>query len=379
MAVRYIQVQPISDLFAPAVRAFGNIAIIGDATAGPTNTPTIFTNPDDAKKAFSNATNSPQSALYNAIAMAFQQTPGPTVVYGVRTAAGPDWATALTAVSALDVQIVVLANTPLTTATAAAAAGANPAGAIVQLADHVTTVSNTGEDGKERIGVAMLAKGATDTSIVVGDLASERMVYIAHKSDEDAAAAVAGTIAGYEPHISLLLKPVNITTDLFTPAEIATINGVESFGDPPKGQGVNWLTSPVLIPGRGIYMGEGYTGNPGGGKKFIDIVRTIDDVSFRLKARLIHSIGTLRISRSGLRSLVAQMEAVLDPLVRNEVIESYEVVIPVLTLLDKDPSTLTDAQVQEIHDAQAQRLVQVLVAVVYAGAIHRLAITLKFE
>lgn len=125
-------------------------------------------------------------------------------------------------------------------------------------------------------------------------------------------------------------------------------------------------------------MGEGYTGNPAG-KKFIDVVRTIDDVSFRLKARLINSIGTLRISRSGLRSLIAQMEAVLDPLVSNEVIESYEVIIPVLILLDKDPSTLTDAQLQEIHDTQAQRLVQVLIAVVYAGAIHRLAITLKFE
>ena len=378
MAVRYIQVQPKSDLFAPATRAFGNIAIVGEATNGPINTPVLFTNSDDAKTAFSNATDTSPSALYEAIALAFLQTPGPTVVYGVRTGVGPDWATALTAVSALDVQIVALANTALTTTTGGVAAGSNPAGAIVQLADHVTTVSNTGEDGKERIGVAMLAASATDTTIVTGDLANERMVYIAHKSTEDAAAAVAGVIAGYEPSISLLLKPVNITTDLFTPAEIATINGVESFGDPPKGQGVNWLTSPVLLPGRGIYMGEGYTGNPAG-KKFIDVVRTIDDVSFRLKARLINSIGTLRISRSGLRSLIAQMEAVLDPLVSNEVIESYEVIIPVLILLDKDPSTLTDAQLQEIHDTQAQRLVQVLIAVVYAGAIHRLAITLKFE
>ena len=40
-------------------------------------------------------------------------------------------------------------------------------------------------------------------------------------------------------------------------------------------------------------MGEGYTGNPGG-KKYIDIVRTIDDVSFRLKAQLIKSIGAIR-------------------------------------------------------------------------------------
>jgi hypothetical protein len=204
------------------------------------------------------------------------------------------------------------------------------------------------------------------------------MVYIAHKSDQDAAAAVAGTIAGYPPHVSLLLKPVNITTGLFTSAEIQTLNGTETFSSGPAGLGVNWLTDPSLIPGRGIYMGEGYTGAPGG-KKYIDIVRTIDDISFRLKARLINSIGALRISRSGLRALIAQMEAELTPLVRSEVIEDFEIVIPILALLDKSPDALTDAELTQINNAQSNRVVEVLVAVDYAGAIHRLAVTLKFE
>src|SRR2546428_8440468 len=128
-------------------------------------------------------------------------------------------------------------------------------GAIFKLSNNVTAISS--EDGKERIGVAMLPKGVTDVSTIIGN---ERMVYIAHKSDQDAAAAVAGTIAGYQPYVSLLLKQVNISMPtLFTPAEILTINGSESFGSPPAGKGVNWLTSPSLIPGRGIYMGEGYT------------------------------------------------------------------------------------------------------------------------
>ena len=372
MAVRYIQVKPISELFSPAVRAFGNIAIVGNAPVGPTNTPWLFTNPDDAKAQFAPSdVTLPKGDLYNAIERAFLQTPGPSVVYGVRTAATPDWAASLATLNTLDVQLVVLANTPLSTT--------NATGAIAELVKHVTGVSNTGEDGRERMGVAMLEKGSKNAALVAGALADERMVYIAHNSDQDAAAAVAGTIAGYESHISLLLKPVHIDSNPFTPAEIDTINGTENFGDPPKGQGVNWLTSPVLIPGGGVYMGEGYTGNPGGGKKFIDIVRTIDDVSFRLKARLINAIGNLRISRSGLRSLIAQMEAVLNPLVSNEVIESYEFVLPLLALLDKNPDSLTPAQIQQIQDAQAQRLVQVLVAVEYAGAIHRLAITLKFE
>ncbi|CCK24490.1 hypothetical protein BN159_0111 [Streptomyces davaonensis JCM 4913] len=477
MTVRYIRVNPVVDLFAPAVRAFGNIAVVGqvlpvtapaaptaaaatgtglgigkyryavtmvtdqgesevgaeatvDTTAGnqvvkltaiPTggagtntvarrlyrtvvngaagsgrllatiednsttvftdttadarlgdeppiaraNTPIAFTDPVEARR------RAPGD-LGEAIALAFAQSPGPTLVHGVRTAAGPDWASALNAVAPLDAQLIVLANTALDATT-----GAATGGAIVQLANHVSSVSNTGGDGKERMGVAMLAKGATATGVVTGALANERMVYIAHKSDQDAAAAVAGVIAGYEPHISMLLKPVNITSKEFTPSEIAAINGTETFASGPAGNGVNWLVNPELIPGQGTYLGEGYTGNPGG-KKYIDIVRTIDDVSFRLKAQLIKTIGNLRMSRSGLRALEAQMEAVLQPLMQSEVIEDFEITTPLKVLLDKDPNTLTEAELRLINDAQAQRVIEVLVSVDYAGAIHRLSLTLKF-
>jgi len=386
MAVRYIRVNPVADLFAPAVRAFGNIAIVGVASAGTANAPILFTNPADAEDQLRDATNKQAAAdhikdpehkppvfdLASSIRMAFNQSPGPSLVYGIpvdSSQGGPNWDAALKAVDTLDVQFVMLANSPLTAANSAA---------LGTLADHVKSVSNTGGDGMERMGVVMLAKGKTDATVLTGNLADERMVYIAHKSDEDAAAAVAGTIAGYEPHISLLLKPVSITTDPFSSAEIETINGSETFDSGPAGKGINWLVDPVLIPGRGIYMGEGYTGNPGG-KKYIDIVRTIDDVSFQLKAQLIKTVGNLRISRSGLRALTGQMEAVLEPLVRAEVIEGYDIVIPILTLLDKDPNILTPAELNQINNAQSQRVVEVLVAVDYAGAIHRLAITLKFE
>jgi len=277
----------------------------------------------------------------------------------------------------LNVQFVFLADTPLTATTVAAATAGNPGGVHFQLSSHVTSISK--EDGKERMAVAMLPKDSTDISNIIKN---ERMVYIAHRSVQDAAAAVAGTIAGYQPYVSLLLKPVTIQMpDLFSPADIINLNNSEDFGQPPQGKGVNWLTSPALLPGGGIYMGEGYTGNNDLtlGKKFIDIVRTIDDVSFNLKARLISSIGVLRISRSGLRSLVAQMEAVLDPYVRNGILDSYDVVIPLLILLDKDPNTLTPSEILQIQNAEAQRLVEVLVAVKYNAQIHRLAITLTFE
>ena len=375
MTVRYIQVNPVVNLFAPALRAFGNIAIVGKVgvagepspTNPPLHTPVVFTDPASAR-------DQVPGELGEAIALAFAQSPGPVLIHGVRVdSTAPDWAAGLNAVSTLDVQLVALANTPLN------AGNAGPTAAIGRLLDHVTSVSNTGGDGKERMGVVMLEKGATAVdTLVTGALANDRMVYIAHKSTQDAAAAVTGAIAGQQPHISLLLKQVNITSPSFTPAEIEAINGTETDTSGPRGKGVNWLTSPSLIPGQAVYLGEGYTGNPGG-KKFIDVVRTVDDVTFRLKARLIKTIGNVRISRSGLRALIAQMEAVLEPLVRNEVIEGFEIIVPVLTLLDRDPATLTPGELQQIRDAQDQRVVEVMTAVDYAGAIHRLAITLKFE
>jgi hypothetical protein len=379
VAVRYIRVNPIADLFSPVIRATGNIAIIGEASAG-NNAPVQVASPSDAAAKFGPVAD---SGLTRSIQLAFGQAPGPSQVWGVRSGANLD--DVLTAIENLDVQFVVLANTPLNATSGAAG------GAIAKLRDHVVNVSSSGGEGKERMGVAMLAKGATDPKVVSGALADDRMIYVAHKArqlkvkenpdvlvDQDAAAAVAGTIAGYEPHISMLLKKVALDIDPFTSTEIDTINGSETFSSGPGGNGVNWLTSPALLGGAGTYLGEGYSGDKSG-KKYIDVQRTIDDCSFKLKARLIRSVGNLRISRSGLRSQVVQMEAVLDPMVAGGVIEGYQITIPVLDLLDADPSALTASQLQQIQNAQTDRVVEVLIAVDYAGAIHRIAITLKFE
>jgi hypothetical protein len=188
VAVKYIRVNPVAELFSPVIRPTGNIAIIGAASAGTNNAPGQVVSPSEAATTFGTPAT---SDLTRALQLAFQQTPGPAQVWGIKSDADP--AAALTAAEGLDVQFVVLANTPLDTTTGAAS------GAVSKLAAHVVSVSNTAGDGKERMGVAMLAKGATDTSVVSGSLANDRMVYVAHKSDEDAAAAVAATIAGYDP------------------------------------------------------------------------------------------------------------------------------------------------------------------------------------
>jgi hypothetical protein len=306
-----------------------------------------------------------QGDLGNAVREVFSQSPGPSLVWAVQTdtADGADAVkNALAVVGKLDVQIVVVANTPLSTANKTALQG---------LVDHVQTVSSTGGDGKERIGVVMLSKGAAPPAGADDlSLSAPRVVFVAHKSDGDAAAAVAGTIAGYTPSTSLLLKPVNLAmADTFTDDEILAFDTAR----------IDWLTRPTLLPGGGLYMGEGYIRGDPKLSPYIDIIRTIDDVSFRLKAQLIQSIGVLRITRPGLRTLSAQMAAVLEPLKQGEVIDAYDIFMPLLVLLDKDPSTLLPVEAQEVKNARDSRTVEAIVAVTYAGAIHRLNITLKFQ
>jgi hypothetical protein len=353
VAVKYVRVNPITDTFSPVIRPTGNIAIIGAATTGTDNAPVRVAKPSNAEAVFGAAAG---SALTRALQLAFQQAPGPAQVWGVKAPADPT--AALAAIEDLDVQFVVIANTVLNSTTGAAG------GAIGKLVAHVNSVSGSG-DGRERMAVVMLPKSATSVADITGDLVSDRAVYIAHKSDQDAAAAVAGTIAGYPVHTSMLLKQVSIASAPFTSAETDALDGV------------NWLTTPALTPGGGVYLGEGYTGGRNG-RRYIDLVRTVDDIAFQLKARLIRSVGALRISRSGLRSLVVQMEAVLDPLVAAGVIEGHQIMMPILDLLDADPATLTASQLQRISNAQDSRVVEVTAVVDYAGAVHRIAINLKF-
>ncbi len=139
------------------------------------------------------------------------------------------------------------------------------------------------------------------------------------------------------------------------------------------------ITHAAADGGSPSRLGEGYTADPSQNKKYIDVVRTIDSINFLIKAELIQAIGNFRVSRSGLRGIVTLVEAVLGPQVATEVIEDFSVYIPLLVLLDKDPTTLSAAELTEIQLAQANRSVDMVVTVVYAGAIHRLHIGLVFQ
>ncbi len=71
------------------------------------------------------------------------------------------------------------------------------------------------------------------------------------------------------------------------------------------------------------------------------------------------------------------MEAVLDPLVADQVIESYTITVPILVMLDKPEADRTRLERDQINAAQSDRLVTVITDVDYAGAIHRLSVSLN--
>ncbi|WP_051804859.1 hypothetical protein [Streptomyces griseus] len=438
MPFNYVTVKASSELFAPATRSFGDILVIGKGAIGGTaSAAQDFMSPGAAEKAYpkgrtkladkadaatrtafaaaefpvgtevaigkddeaevrtvtaatdvtggkstwtldrdlekAHAAGDPVvglglSDLAASIALAFRQTPPPTRVWGLEVAfESPVWSTAFTAAEDVPAQIVVLANTPLNEA------ANNTTHPVESLADHVIKVSNTGGDGSERIGVAMLDPALTQAKQVAlnkGSIHDNRMVLVAHKSDEDAAAAVAGVIAGHEPHVSLLLKPLSIEMpQLFTAEEI------QKYYD----NSINWVTSPVLLPGHGLYLGEGLTASPSGNKKYIDIVRTLDDIGFRVKAALIEAVGDVRIDRPGLRTVVTLVQSVLSPLVSRGVIESYVIHIPLLVLLERDRATLGPEEIEQIGAGRSGRNVDMEVSVVYAGVIHQIAVKLVLK
>jgi len=127
-------------------------------------------------------------------------------------------------------------------------------------------------------------------------------------------------------------------------------------------------------------MGEGFTADGTGQRLYVDIVRTIDDIAFRLKAALTSPqvIGTLRINRPGLRVLVSIVRATLKARVAAGEIDDFDVDIPIQALTEADPSTLTADQQQQLQQVQNSRELAFNISVTYSGAIHQLVVSLKF-
>lgn len=201
---------------------------------------------------------------------------------------------------------------------------------------------------------------------------SSRMVVIAARgSTGDAATAAMSAIAGFDPQVSVVLKKVRgfamPVESQYSPSEI---KGLSEAGIIP-------IIDPALIVGESLHFAEGRCFTTDASLLYVDIVRVLDDIDFRLKAGLIGAVGDARITKSGMTMLKTRVEGILGPLQRSGVIVNFNIELPVLNILSLPESTWTATDLAIVQTARANRMVDLFVTVTYGPAVHRLKVTLS--
>jgi hypothetical protein len=383
-AFPFIEVRIDTSALQPvAQRSPGVIAVVGKTPAGAdggtaaVNKPFVVDSPAQAASLFAKVNPDGTvsgTTLYDSLRLALLQDPKPSKVYGVRVDAD-NYAAALASLEAVDdVTFVSLANE---VNAGAAAGGGNPATNLMALKEHVEKMS---AEGQKRIGVAMVNPATEKTNDYVDVVKTpvnplkssvSRMVMIAARgADGDAATASMAAIAGHAPHISVVLKKVRGLTmpkeKQYSPSEIKGLSESEMIP----------IIDPTLIPGESLHFAEGRCFTTDSSLLYIDIVRTLDDIEFRLKAGLIGMVGDARITKSGLTQVATRVEGILGPLKRRAVITDFTIDIPVLSILSIPESARTPTDVAEVVTARANRIVDMYLTVTYGPAVHRLKVTL---
>jgi len=367
-----------SQLVPAAQRSPGVVAIVG-STAGdgtaPVNVPIVVDTPADAAQ-FAKITAGvvAPNALYSSLLIAMLQDPRPAKIYAVKIN-GTDFDSGLAALDAADdVAFVSLA-------------GVTDPATLAKLKTHAETNSAAGQ---KRIAVMMvdpkIAKSATYAADVntaftaTPNLKSStsRVFVVAARGATtdsggvaDVATAAMAAVAGYAPNLSIVLKRVRgITVPVaaqYTPAEIKALS---ELGFVP-------IIQPALVVGGGFFFAEGRLLTSDASLLYVDIVRTLDDIDFRLKAGLIGAIGDARITKAGMTSVKTRVDGILGPLKRGAIIDDYQTTLPVLDILSVPESTWTATERQIVVDARANRAVDMFVSVTYGPAVHRLRVTLQ--
>ncbi|HEX6683629.1 MAG TPA: hypothetical protein VF062_12580 [Candidatus Limnocylindrales bacterium] len=368
-----------SGLQPTATRSPGVIAVVGESSTGSAaaNLPLTVDNAAQAAEFFAAVSGDgvvTPTPLYRSLATALLQDPRPSKIYGVKVAGG-DYAAALASLEAADdVTFVSLAEE----VSVGTAAGESAATDLHALKAHCELMS---AGGQKRIGVAMLdpatAKSTTyvaDVSAAVDGLKSDssRMIMVAARgATTDAATAAMAAIAGYQPHISMVLKRVR---DVAMPVE-AQYSPSEIIG--LSDANIIPLIDPALIVGESVHFAEGRCFTTDASLLYIDIVRVLDDLDFRLKAGLIGMVGDARITKSGMTRLSNRAAGILGPLRRSGVIADFAVTIPVLDILSIPEPAWTPTDAAIVSTARENREVDMFVSITYGPAVHRLKVTLS--
>jgi hypothetical protein len=380
IAFPFIEVRIDTSALLPAVqRAPGVIAIVGAATGAPadTNTPIVVGSLADIDAQFRNA--GAETDLSRALKAAMLQDPGPSKIYGVKLGSGATpWDTALASLEgADDVSFVALADAPVRSG-----AGANNAG-VTALKTHCEAQSAA---GNKRIGVAHIDTTIPKSSTYVADVTNAttpfkssagRMIMIAARGAVDGAvtaqvsAAAAAAIAGLPVATSIVLKKVRglrmPLASQYGPAEISLLSTEEIVP----------LIDPALVAGESLHFAEGTLFSTDATLLYVDVIRLLDDVEFRLKAGLIGMIGDARITRGGLADIIRKCEGILGLVKMEGGITDFAITIPVYDALAVPEAARSPAQVALINEARAQRLVDMIVSITIGPAVHRLRIALQ--
>ncbi|MCK5642715.1 MAG: hypothetical protein KAJ19_18040 [Gammaproteobacteria bacterium] len=361
MAIQFVNVTvDTSALYQVQARDFGTVAVVGvGAVSGSSITPIRLGNYAEVDALYPT-----DSELSIGVKNAFAN--GASSVYAVDLGQTKNLSSVETALAGLvniDVQMVALANTPETDAIAYISDA---------LASHVEAA------GTERVGVFALAQdedASTAPTAITNMLAANktRMFGVAHKSASDVATSVAGLLASIKQWESPILKATSniVQTTQFTTAQISALNTAQ----------LNPMIDPLYLTGTGYILGTDYTlGTISDGIYRVDVRRTLDDITYKLKAGLTNPtvIGNIRINKTGLSVLNGKMGAILQAAVNDGEIDSYTIDIPVMLALIKDINSRSDAEALLITTARTTRNVDTIVSVVYSGALHTIDVELKF-
>lgn len=376
-AYPFIEVRIDTSLLTPvAQRAPGVIAVVGvGAGTAPSNLPIVVDGFDDTLQfaALTGGVPTP-NPLWSSLQLALLQDPRPSKIYAVKLS-GTDWDAALAALEATDdVTFVSLAAiTDLAT--------------LAKLKAHAESMSAA---GLKRIAVMQIdpsiAKSATYVDTVVNGLTGtpnlksdvSRVLMIAARGAidtngnlADAATAAMAAVAGYAPPTSIVLKRVRgLSISLAKQYAPAEIKGLSEANLVP-------IIQPALIVGGGFFLAEGRLFTTDASLLYVDIMRTLDDIDFRLKAGLIGAIGDARITKPGLIAVKTRVDGILGPLKRGATIDDYAIQIPVLDILSVPEASWTATDRTAVVEARANRTVDVFVSVTYGPAVHRLRVTLQ--
>jgi hypothetical protein len=312
--------------------------------------------------------------LYSALLIAMLQDPRPAKIYAVKIDAAKFDAGLAALDAADDVTFVSLA-------------GVTDAATLALLKAHAETNSAAGQ---KRIAVMMVDPAIAKKATYAADVntafngtpnlksSTSRVLVVAARGattdsgqPADVATAAMAAIAGYAPNISIVLKRVRgITVPVaaqYTPAEIKALS---EFGFVP-------IIQPALIVGGGFFFAEGRLYTSDASLLYVDILRTLDDIDFRLKSGLIGAIGDARITKAGMTAVKTRVDGILGPLKRGAIIDDYQIELPVLDILSVPENTWTATERQIVADARANRTVDMFVSVTYGPAVHRLRVTLQ--